>query len=815
MAISIQSLLPQLRPPSHTQLDLSGLRDALQPSKERERLRLMREEFEYKKKQDAETAKLERYKVNAETTRARMKGDQEAAAAQALAAAELTKTKQGYYQKFTELVGDGKGIQQAEAMVGQMDAVGMGVDKLGEVDGLPVYRVVMDKAADAAEQAGLEADALPSSPLDPNFDDDYDRDPAAPVRAARPANESVLRSLDRMSALGYPMDERGNLDDPQDPERSTPTGEVTVNTKLDGSVDPAVEDALTPGEGDYRYEPTPEEPPPAGAYGSMEEGVGAALPEAPLEEVTLQPGGLRPAQLGRGDAYAQALQASEYARRTGMARRGPDPEDTTGGVQKNVIDTGAMVQQTRARLDPLMTGLASAMPDEASRLIAERTGKALRGSGLSLPDQLAAYQSAINDPLGRLNANTAADAAMGKFRETRDEASPKDISMYGEKGRDSAETLAVKNKIPEAVTGLDLADQITDMLDDPIGGNDTMIGGALIQMQAVKGDPSDRELQSVFGESKTGIIDEVFKFIEEKSKTGFSTLQREAIRSYVNRTAERLRGKVYGYLDTSDGLGGSYNDYEKTGFVERANQIVPEHWRAQREEDRAERKKKGGGKAAPAAPSNTAPGNTPDNKGQKAPPGAAGAELQRQAEEAGLNVGVLGQLVTGESEGDTSAASDKSSAKGIFQLIDKTAQGFGYADAAAYAAEPLDKQIEVGLKLFTGKGLTAESPREDYALVLAAPSKVGKWQSRDDVVYAKDSDEWKVNRPWRPSDGGDITVGSISDYYFGKSDKGAEPPAPTEPMKAAAEQKPTESNSLPEPKTPEEKRIAELLRKRG
>jgi hypothetical protein len=188
--------------------------------------------------------------------------------------------------------------------------------------------------------------------------------------------------------------------------------------------------------------------------------------------------------------------------------------------------------------------------------------------------------------------------------------------------------------------------------------------------------------------------------------------------------------------------------------------------------------------------------------------GAAGAELQRQAESAGLDGQVLGQLMGGESGGKTDAASDKSSAKGVFQLIDSTAQAMGYKDAAEYQAEPLEKQIEVGLKLFKNKGLTKDSPAEDYALVLAAPAFVGNWKSRDDVVYKKGSIEWEGNAPWRPAGGGDITVGSIADYYVGKG--GAKP------AEAKAEAAPAKTTELkmPEPKTPQEKRYLELLAKK-
>ncbi|HEY3495805.1 MAG TPA: hypothetical protein VGK73_14000, partial [Polyangiaceae bacterium] len=70
------------------------------------------------------------------------------------------------------------------------------------------------------------------------------------------------------------------------------------------------------------------------------------------------------------------------------------------------------------------------------------------------------------------------------------------------------------------------------------------------------------------------------------------------------------------------------------------------------------------------------------------------------------------------------------------------------------------------------------------------------------------------NAPWRPAGGGDITVGSITDYYLKHGREVARERDAAESKAEAAPAKTTELK-LPEPKTPEEKRIFDLLQKAG
>jgi hypothetical protein len=122
-------------------------------------------------------------------------------------------------------------------------------------------------------------------------------------------------------------------------------------------------------------------------------------------------------------------------------------------------------------------------------------------------------------------------------------------------------------------------------------------------------------------------------------------------------------------------------------------------------------------------------------------------------------------------------------------MLDSTAReytnprtGKKFANAAELRQLPREEQAPIAADYFHNKGVTADSPQEDYDLAVAAPAFVGKSANRDEVVYPKGTDDWEANKPWRPKDGGDITVGSILDFYA-RNRKGApaETPASSKP----------------------------------
>ncbi len=494
-----------------------------------------------------------------------------------------------------------------------------------------------------------------------------------------------------------------------------------------------------------------------------------------------------------GQSVADRVAATYGAPGEKAATRKADDPDFTGGVPKNVIDMGAMADATLHRLDPALKSMAAAYPDEQTSAAAEQIRQGLRGSGLPLGKQMEAFEKGISGPASQRNAQIGADAQKERFRETRDELTETQAFAFEKAGRDDADKFATDNKIQEVGKALRAGDTILDVLDDEKPDNDAMIASELMTFQNVKGTPSDTDLKLAFDIPMSTAMDQALNMIGKLVKGGMQPVQKEAIKAYIASKKEELKRGAFEYLDQAHAraAGGAYNERAKKAYL----QTVKGSVQGSIYNDWLDMKKArdGGGRSAELSGSGRKP------NADLAEMSDIDLELEGQALEAGLAPEQIRPLVRGESGGKTNAANSRSSAKGIFQVIDSVAKGLGFKDAADYAAQPADKQIEAGLKLFKAKGLTEDSPKEDYALVLAAPSLVGKWKSRDEVVYEKGSDEWKINEPWRPKDQGDITIGSIADYYYG----GAKPKDESPALR------------LPEPKTPAEKRYLELLKKRG
>ncbi len=436
---------------------------------------------------------------------------------------------------------------------------------------------------------------------------------------------------------------------------------------------------------------------------------------------------------------------------------------------------------------------------------AEAIAKGAAGLGLEASDALGTFDKGIGPAVDIYKAKQNIEAQKAKGTEL----GRMDKGTLRKWGEDRGKALYGDRGIDKSIKSIGKAAEVERVLDNDIKEDDGMVAAAVMDAQNVVGAPSNTDLEFAFSIPKGSLVTQGLSIIQEAVNGGMSPAQKAAIKSYMKAVEETQQKNMRDYLDNAyDTIDNdsSLDPEERNGLKSYVERSVPAavyngYWdeREKREKESGARRR-GSGRGASAQPS-----------------GEAGAELQRQAEAAGLNGQVLGQLMSGESGGDPNAANEnrtdgapKSSAKGVFQMIDGTAQALGYKDAAEYAAQPLDKQIEDGLKLFKNKGITADSPPEDYALVLAAPSLVGNWKSRDDVVYKKGTPEHAGNAPWWPPGGGDITVGSIADYYI----KGAKP-AEAAPASTAKTETKAAAAATPEPKTAAEKRIVELLKKRG
>jgi len=475
---------------------------------------------------------------------------------------------------------------------------------------------------------------------------------------------------------------------------------------------------------------------------------------------------------------------------TGKPLRGPDETDYTGGVPKNVIDLGATQAATEQRLGPLMAGLAEAYPDKITQDSARSVAAGLSFSGLPGGKQLDAFDKAMGGPTTQRNTQISAAAQAERFRETRDDLTEKDKAQMRQDGRRGADELAQRDDIPGGVKALRTIDEIEDLLTDDSPENDTMVAGALLSIQDVKGIPSDKDLAMAFGMDKASTITQVLDYIGTKVKGGFQPEQRAAILSFMKRVGESQKQKIFGYLESTRNLG-DYNDHERQGYEGRAKRAVPGYlyneWLDTHKDEGPSGDAKGGG----------AGGSTDFD-----------AALDEQAKGAGLDANKIRAVIRHESGGKADAKS-VAGAAGVFQLMGDRAQEVGTSSEDLLEMSPAE-QVPYGIKYLKNTGLKGDAPPRDYALAFAAPGYMGK---SDDTVVAqykkgsKRGDQVRAQNPgWVPKDGSDITVGSILSFYGLDGDKGK-----AEPKTAGA--KAAEPAKLPEPTTPEEKRVQELLLK--
>ncbi len=658
----------------------------------REQLRLAREKFEWEKKHADEQARLERQRQAAEMAKARLNAEAEKAA-------KLQEDRLKVYGEFTKANGEGN-FEAARAMAPMMNALGMGVELEGEVDGMPRYRVDMDAAAAQAEEAKRAAQTSPYG-----------------------EGETAEQSLSRLGAMGL-------------------GGEM-------GSLQP-----------------------PLGIRSSDE-----------VDPVT-------------GASVADRVSATYGMPGEKEPTAAPDEEDYTGGVPKNVIDTGASAAATLARLDPSLKGMVAAFPDEETRRGAEAVRMGLRDSGLPFEKQAGLFDKAVGQAATQRNAQINAQAQADRFRETRDDLTEKDRAKMRETGRKGADELAQRNDIPGGVKALRTADEIDDLLEDTGPGakeNDTMIAGALMSIQDVKGIPSDRDLAMAFGMDKASTITQVLDYIGTKVQGGFQPEQRAAIKSFIERVRQSQKEKLTAYLDSTDTIP-DYNEHEAEGYRGRAKRAVPGYiyneWldtKKARDEGRAGDK---GTKSAQLS----APGKQFDPNPVS---GDFEIELESLAMENDLDPEKIAPLVKHESGGDPKAVSS-AGASGVLQIMPTHLRKMGI-EPEEFRKLSATEQLPYAMRFFKDNGITSDSSADDYALAVGASDP--KWRGMPDstVIYPKGSKEWKANKPWRPADDGDITKESMLRFYGLRGKEGGK----------------AKASELPEPKTAAEKRYLELLKKRG
>lgn len=660
-------------------------------------------------------------------------------------------------------------------------------------------RLDREKQAAQMAQARLEAEATKAAKLQEDRLKVYGEF----TKANGEGNfEGARAMVPMMSALGMGVELEGEVD-----------GLPRYRVDMDAAAAQKEEDARL-----AQTSPYGGDEPPAGSMGSMEEGVGAE-PTGETAEQSLrrlgamglggETGSLQPPLGIRSSGEVDPVTGLTVGERvqnaiddeSGEPLRGPDEPDYTGGVPKNVIDTGAMADATLKRLDPSLKAAAAAFPDAQTATAAEGIRQGLRSSGLPFEKQAGLFDKATSAAATQRNAQINAQAQADRFRETRDDLTEKDKAAMRETGRKGADELAQRNDIPGGVKALRTADEIDDLLEDTGPGskeNDTMIAGALMSIQDVKGIPSDRDLAMAFGMDKASTITQVLDYIGTKWQGGFQPDQRAAIKSFIERVRKSQKEKLTTYLDSTDTIS-DYNEHEQAGYKGRAKRAVPGYiyneWldtHKQRDEGSAGDKGKSGG------------GEDFDRA------------LDDEAKKAGYDPTKIRAVIRHESSGGQGDAKSVAGAAGAFQLMGDRAQEVG-TSSEELLAMPAAQQVPYGIKYLKNTGLKGDAPPRDYALAFAAPAYIGK--SDDTVIKqykkgTKRGDTTREQNPgWVPKGGGDITVGSILDFYGLRGETSKQPNE--SPALRLQKERAGTTSALPPPKSVLDQEVADLARKAG
>jgi hypothetical protein len=407
-----------------------------------------------------------------------------------------------------------------------------------------------------------------------------------------------------------------------------------------------------------------------------------------------------------------------------------------------------------------MASMAQAYP-EGYRSHVEQAGNAMLEAGLSPEKTMQNAQAARQEVAGAYEKEQAHEFKMEE--EAAKASAPLKRTEEQEivqKGFTRARSSAKDKKIPDAIGSFAIADEIEQMLTGarPIGQGRAI--NLLGQLNAQSKQQSDADAERLTGLDRASLIEKVDQYIYQLTNSGFNEEMKGSMLEFVENIREHSKTAVHDWMESVEKEADSNSEpLVGRGMREYAHGLVGPRLLQEYDQDSEEPGD------ATATPVSYEPG---------------GGALEDMAAEHGYNASAIRRVVGGESGGDPKAASKNSSAKGLWQALDSTAQryvnprtGEKFKDSKELAQLSPAEQYDVLAQYLADSNVTEESPPEDYALAIAAPAFVGKGAHEDMVVYPKGSEKWAANKPWRPADDGDITVGSIIDYYFGNKKKGA------------------------------------------
>lgn len=446
-----------------------------------------------------------------------------------------------------------------------------------------------------------------------------------------------------------------------------------------------------------------------------------------------------------------------------QAARPPDEPDYTGSVPKNVIDTSAIQAQTLARLNPYLAGQIGAYP-QAYQDSATSTARGIAGLGLPLTESIKQFQDSRRSPDSLIQADIAAQAQAGNQQATRDAAKLQQSQQRYNSGFDSTDKVGKTFNVKDIWERRRSNELVKNVLTNKDDADDYLAGATISRMMGERGATTENDVERALGNAAPSFLDRIRNRLYHEAVGGLSIQQKNALIGVMRRSAEADEKRAYDFLNNVDEqLGSDANDEDfKRGMRASRDMLIP---RDLRETYEAGKKKKADASRKPAE---TQPFNMEEDSkaeyGTRPSPETGGdfdAELKRQTAAAGLNYDAVKNSIQVESGGKADAQ-NPSGATGLIQFMPSIAKALGTTTDELKKMSAID-QLPYVTKYFQERGLSAQHDKGDYYVAVAAGGDyVGKPDST--VVYPKGSKGWEQNAPWRPADGGDITVGSIKAF---------------------------------------------------
>lgn len=700
MALQLQDMMMRLSPTGPLNFDLGQ-----DKSLERQRLELMRQEFENTKAQQQRQLELNRLEEGGRMAREKMVQDRLAAEKQAELQAAAEQKKNEAIALFTKTAGSGD-IQGAHAMLPLLTHLGADVSLEGEENGLPRYRIGPDPEAQARKEG----------------------------------------------AIGYPTDDSGTLSEgPGIASSSDLTPEQLARVTGGGTEDRAATEQATA------------QPPLA-----VEPDIGPPAPGADTDTSPIKPefqqtvdsldplAGMRPARLGAVP---------------------PAQPDYTGAVPKNVLDMGAIHQQTLASLNPALQSIVGSYPAEYKDS-ASQSADAVRSLALPADKSVELLDKLRSSPDSIIRANIAADAQKAEATSKAAVVSAEVQQKYIVQGNKFAKDISKEFDIKGAIGRRKSLAQAAEVLTNKSTEDDYLAGASVSRLMGERGATTEPDVQRALGTAAASFIDRIKQGLYHEAMGGLSPPQKDALMGVIKKAQEEDQKAVYGYLDNVEEQAGSSDTHPDVarGMRSYRNAVVPRDWRDEYEASKKKQAPAGqtraaatGAAAAPAGA--TARVETPADADY-------GDELALQAADAGIDERALRGVIQAESGGDP-AAHNASGATGLIQFMPSIAKGLG-TSTEELRKMTAAQQIPYVIKYLQERGIDQNSTQGDmYVAIAAGGDFVGKPDST--VIYKKGSSAWEQNPAWRPKDGGDITVGSVKAYGGGAPEPdvttAASPPA--------------------------------------